>query len=309
MFWVKMAAGIFEQGAVYALGNFDGVHNGHQALLAAAKSMAQPLGLPTVAMTFSPHPRRFFAPHLPPFQLTDSAQKDALLRQAGADAVLVLPFGADLAAMRAEDFVHKILLERCHARGIVAGEDFRFGHDRAGDMARLADWVEPEHISVLPLSPVRDAQGQRYAASTIRTLLQAGQVRAAAALLGRDWGLRGMVAHGDKRGRTLGFPTANFALGDYQRPLYGVYAARGRRLADGSTLDGVANIGRRPTVDGSREWLEVHFFDFSDEIYDEAWEISLHELIRPEQRFNGVDQLIGAIRQDCATARKMLSRT
>jgi riboflavin kinase/FMN adenylyltransferase len=295
------------QSAVYALGNFDGVHRGHQALIAAARDVAAPQRLPTVALTFAPHPRRYFAPNLPPFLLTDTAQKIELLHQAGADDVVVLPFDALLAAMPAQEFVQQVLLCQCKARGIVAGEDFRFGHNRGGDMARMVAWVNEAGGGVVrALAPVRDGQGQRYATSTARALLQAGQVKAAANILGRPWAVRGVIAHGDARGRTIGFPTANIAMGDYLRPLYGVYAVRGRRLKDGMVLDGVANFGRRPTVDGTREWLETHFFDFSADIYGEEWEISLIDLIRSEQRFDGLAQLTAAIKQDCEKARQII---
>ncbi len=304
-FWFSMLQADLG-GAVYALGNFDGVHRGHQALIAAAQDIAAPQGLPVVALTFAPHPRRFFAPNLPPFLLSDSVQKEELLRAAGVDDVRVMPFDAALAALPAQDFVQDILLKQCKARGIVAGEDFRFGHHRGGDMARMMAWAGS--VPVQAVAPVRDGQGQRYAASTARALLQAGQVKAAAHILGRPWTLRGVIAHGDKRGRELGFPTANIALGDYLRPLYGVYAVLGRRLNDGLSLTGVANIGRRPTVDGAREWLEAHFFDFNADIYDESWDISLIDLIRQEQRFDGFDALKAAIQADCVRARDVLSR-
>lgn len=297
-----------EKSAVYALGNFDGVHRGHQALIAAARDIAAPQGLPVVALTFAPHPRRFFAPQLPPFLLTDAAQKQELLRAAGADDVVTLTFDAALAAMAAEAFAHRVLQQQCQARAVVAGEDFRFGHARGGDMARLESWLAPHGIRVQPQAPVRDGQGQRYAASTARALLQAGQARAAAQLLGRPWALRGTVQHGDKRGRSIGFPTANLDLGDYLRPLYGVYAVRGRRVTDGLTLNGVANIGRRPTVGGTTERLETHFFDFNDDIYGQEWDVALLDFIRPEQRFDGLPALQAAIARDSGRAKEILQQ-
>lgn len=295
-----------KKSAVYALGNFDGVHRGHQALIAAARDIAVPQGLLVVALTFAPHPRRFFAPQLPPFLLTDAVQKTELLRAAGADEVLTLPFDAPLAAMEAEQFALTILWEQCQAGAVVAGEDFRFGHARGGDMARLAAWLAPHGIRVQAQAPVRDGQGQRYAASTARALLQAGQAQAAAQILGRSWALRGTVRHGDARGRTIGFPTANFLLGDYLHPLYGVYAVRGTRLRDGLALSGVANIGRRPTVGGVEERLEVHFFDFHGDLYGQDWDVSLVDFIRSEQRFDGLPALQEAIARDCEKARELL---
>lgn len=288
---------------VFVLGNFDGVHRGHQALVAMAKQRAEAAGLPLIALTFEPHPRRFFAPELPPFRLTLPAQKQALLRAAGVGDVRVLDFDARLAAVGAEDFVRRILVEECGARIILAGEDFRFGHDRAGDMARMAEWARGDGVEIVAVAPIRDAQGQRYAASTVRALLQSGQAQAAAEILGRPFTMHGVVAHGDKRGRQFGFPTANIDLGDYLRPQYGVYAVRARRAGDAGWLDGVANIGRRPTLDGAREWLEAHLFDFSAEIYGELWEIALADFIRPEMKFTDTDQLKAAIERDIGQAR------
>jgi len=294
-----------DKGAVYALGNFDGVHRGHQALIAAARALATPQGLPTIALTFAPHPRRYFAPDLPPFLLTNAEQKTQRLRAAGADEVLTLPFDAALAAMAAEDFAHQILQQRCKARGIIAGEDFRFGHNRSGDMDRLQTWLPA--IPVQSVAAIRDAQGQRYATSTARALLQTGQVKAAADILGYEWTIRGMVQHGDARGRQLGFPTANIALGDYLRPLYGVYAIRATRVHDGVTAQGVANIGRRPTLDGNTEWLEAHFFDWNADLYNQEWDIALAAHLRPEQRFGDLDALKTAIKRDCELAKETLS--
>lgn len=293
--------------AIYALGNFDGVHRGHQALIAAARQLADAQRLPLVALTFAPHPRRYFAPTLPPFLLTDDAHKAGLLRAAGADSVTAIPFTAALAAMTAPDFAQRILLREHNARAIVAGEDFRFGYQRAGDMQRLAEWMQPSGVAVHAVTPVRDGQGQRYATSTARALLQTAQVRAAAAILGRPWSVCGAVIHGDARGRKIGFPTANIALGDYLRPIYGVYAVRGRRLGGADWVSGVANIGLRPTVDGAGEALEVHFFDFNAEIYNQVWEIAFIDFIRPEQRFPAIEHLVAAIRQDAAAARRILA--
>lgn len=295
-------------GAVVALGNFDGVHRGHQELIAAAKKLAVAQAVPLVALTFEPHPRRFFAPNLPPFRLTSPEQKQDYLRAAGCDTVRVLTFDAQLAAMPAETFVQQVLVVECGACIIVAGEDFRFGHDRLGDMARMAEWLHGTVVTVHPVTQVRDPQGQRYAASTVRSLLQNGQAQAAAAILGRPYTITGTVAHGDQRGRGLGFPTANFALADYQRPQYGVYAVQARRVGTTGWVSGVANIGRRPTVDGLREWLEVHLFDFAAEIYDEVWEIALIDFIRAEQRFSDLTALKQAVQADIVKARTILNQ-
>ena len=167
----------------------------------------------------------------------------------------------------------------------------------------MAEWARGDGVEIVAVAPIRDAQGQRYAASTVRALLQSGQAQAAAEILGRPFTMHGVVAHGDKRGRQFGFPTANIDLGDYLRPQYGVYAVRARRAGDAGWLDGVANIGRRPTLDGAREWLEAHLFDFSAEIYGELWEIALADFIRPEMKFTDTDQLKAAIERDIGQAR------
>lgn len=303
---------IASTGMVVALGNFDGVHRGHQALIADAKALAAEHGVPLVAVTFEPHPRRFFAPALPPFRLTLPEQKHNYLCAVGCDDVRVLIFDAHLAAVSAEDFVRRMLVTEYGARVIVAGEDFRFGHGRAGDMARMKEWLHGSHVVVHAVPQVRDPQGQRYAASTVRALLQNGQVQAAAEILGRPYIMIGTVAHGDRRGRQLGFPTANIDLGDYQRPQYGVYAVHARRVGSvgeggGAWVSGVANIGRRPTLDGTREWLEVHLFDFAADIYGEVWEVALVDFIRPEKRFGDVSALKSAVQNDILRAREILN--
>jgi riboflavin kinase / FMN adenylyltransferase len=291
------------QPKLIALGNFDGVHRGHAHLLAVARDLAKDLALPLTVMSFHPHPRRFFAPDLPPFLLTCPEQKQALLTKAGVDQIITLTFDVQLAQCSAQDFAQKILTETYGARAIVAGEDFRFGHGRAGTMERLAAWL-PE-CQILAVPTVSDAAGQRYAASSLRALLHEGDMPAAAQALGRNWAIRGKVEHGDKRGRQLGFPTANIGLGEYLRPLYGVYAAKGLRLSDGLRLNGIANLGRRPTIASNQEWLEMHFFDFNAEIYDEIWEIELGRLIRREQKFVNLEALKAQITADCAIVRAL----
>ena len=293
-------------GTVLVLGNFDGVHRGHQALIAAAKVCAELRQLPLTALTFEPHPRRFFAPALPPFRLTSAEQKVHLLRAAGCDQVRILTFDGALAGVTAEDFARRILRDDCGARAIIAGEDFRFGHQRGGDMSRLKSWLEAEDIEVRAVALVRDPEGQRYAASTVRALLQTGQARAAAAILGRPYCIVGTIATGDQRGRQLGFPTANIALGEFQRPQYGVYAVRARPMAGGAEVHGVANIGRRPTVGGLQEWLEVHLFDFAADIYQQVWEITLVDFVRPEQKFADLNALQQQITRDIKIAQDIL---
>lgn len=291
--------------AVLALGNFDGVHRGHQALIAIAKQRAIALGLPLIAVTFEPHPRLYFAPQSPPFRLTVLEQKRIFLYEAGADDLLILTFDAQLAAVSAEDFTRKLLIEKYQAKLVVAGQDFRFGHDRYGDMQRMAEWASQSRVEVLAVPAVRDEQGQRYAATTVRALLQNGQTAAAAAILGRPYIIRGAIAHGDRRGREMGFPTANINLEEYLRPQYGVYAVQIRRVGEKDWLSGVANIGFRPTLDGRREWLEVHIFDFSAEIYGEVWEVAFRDFIRPEMKFRDIAELKTQIADDIVAARKL----
>jgi riboflavin kinase/FMN adenylyltransferase len=296
------------RGGAVVLGNFDGVHRGHQALIGAAAEAAKSLGAPLVVTTFEPHPRSFFAPHDPPFRLTPFRSKAILLQALGVDVLLVLTFDRAMSHVGAEDFVQQVLVDGLAARHVTVGDDFRFGHRRGGDVGMLERMGQEAGFSLNLVAPVAAADGEVYSSTRVREHLATGKPAHAAALLGRPFEIEGRVLHGDQRGRTIGFPTANLELDGYLRPAFGVYAVRAG-IGDGDApewFDGVANLGRRPTVDGERLLLEPHLFDFEREIYGEHLRIALIEYIRPEQRFDGLDALKAQIAEDCVTARRIL---
>ena len=293
------------RGGIVALGNFDGFHAGHQAVVGRAVSRARAEGRPALVATFDPHPVRHFKPDLPPFRLTTLDQRERLFGEAGADAMLVFHFGAELAQVTAPDFVTDYLVSRVGAAGVVTGEDFTFGKGRGGNVEVLKMLGQANRISVDAVAPVAD-EGEPVSSSRIREALEAGDCATAARLLTRPFAIEGMVEHGDERGRTLGFPTANIALGPYLRPRFGVYAVRGR-LADGRMLDGVANLGTRPMFDPPKEWLEPHFLDFDGDLYDRRVEVELISFIRDEARFDTLDELAAQIAADGAEARRRLA--
>jgi riboflavin kinase/FMN adenylyltransferase len=291
------------RGATVALGNFDGVHLGHASLIRAAHA-ARP-DAPLAVLTFEPHPREVFRPDDPPFRLTLSAERADALAGLGVDLLYELPFNHAFSLMTAEDFVGKVLHEGLGARHLVSGQDFAFGHRRGGDAAFLAARAEALGMGLTLVPPVTDAQGP-LSSTRIRRALQDGYPERATAELGRAWTIRGMVSHGDKRGRTIGFPTANVALGRHLEPARGVYAVT-VRLADGTMHKGVANIGRRPTVNaGTESRLEVNLFDFDGDLYDTDITVALHAYIRAEVKFSGLDALKSQIAADAAEARKIL---
>lgn len=287
------------------MGNFDGVHLGHQAVIGAALAAARAAGAPALAVTFEPHPRRLFQPGLPPFRLTPPRAKLELLSDLGLDAALVLRFDKRLAAEEADHFVERILVSALAARYVVIGHDFNFGRGRGGSPATLAAAGRRLDFAVTAVPAQSSADGETYSSTSIRAHLQAGEPRRAAALLGRPWRIAGPVRHGDKRGRTIGFPTANLALGTYLRPMAGVYAVRA--TIGGRQVDGVANIGNRPTVDGQDFRLEAHLFDFAEDIYGLRLGVDLIAFLRPEMRFPGLDALTAQIARDVEAARQALA--
>ena len=293
------------RGGIVALGNFDGFHKGHQAVVARAVSRARAEGRPALVATFDPHPVRFFAPDVPPFRLTTLDQRQRLFAEAGADAMLVFHFDAALASVMAPDFVTDYLVSRIGAAGVVTGEDFTFGKGRGGNVEVLKLLGQANRISVDSVSPVNDG-GEPVSSSRIREALQAGDCETATSLLTRPFAIEGEVEHGDKRGRKLGYPTANIALGNYLRPRFGVYAVRGR-LPRGRVLDGVANLGVRPMFDPPKELLEPYFFDFEGRLYGRRIEVELISFIRTEERFDDLDALKVQIARDCDEARRRLA--
>lgn len=293
------------RGGVIALGNFDGFHAGHQAVVGRAVRHARDEGRPAIVATFDPHPVRFFKPDVAPFRLTTLDQRQELFAAAGADAMLILPFDATLAGTTAEDFITELLLDRYGAAGVVTGADFVFGKGRGGDVVTLADHARRLGFFTEMVAPVDDAE-EVISSSRIREALQAGDCATAARLLTRPFTVRGVVQHGDKNGRLLGFPTANIDMGNYLRPRYGIYAVTGK-LPDGRVLKGAANLGIRPSFDPPKELLEPHFFDFSEDLYGQEIDVAFHAFIRPEAKFDDMDALMAQIATDCDEAKRLLA--
>ncbi len=293
------------RGAIVALGNFDGFHLGHRRVVAEAVDWARAEGRPAIVATFDPHPVRHFAPHLPPFRLTTLAQREELFAEAGADGMLVFAFDDGLAATPAETFVSDLLARQIGAAGVVTGENFTFGKGRGGDVALLAGEGAKHGIAARALGPVMDA-GLAVSSSRIRDALKAADCETATRLLTRPFAIRGIVTHGDKRGRAIGYPTANLEMGKYLRPRYGIYAVTGRLLDSGEVLKGAANLGIRPSFDPPRELLEPYFFDFSGDLYGREIEVALHHFLRPEAKFESIEALTAQMEQDCDQARRLL---
>ncbi|MBM3541355.1 MAG: bifunctional riboflavin kinase/FAD synthetase [Alphaproteobacteria bacterium] len=296
------------KGSVAALGNFDGVHLGHRAVIARAGALARARKAPLAVVTFEPHPRRHFQPEAAPFRLTPLDAKARALAALGIDHLFVLRFGAALAQLGAAAFVSEVLIGRLDLACAVTGYNFSFGKGREGDAAALATLGAPHGLAVERVAPEMDPDGEVCSSSRVRALLAEGQVRCAAALLGREFEIEGVVATGARLGNTIGFPTANLCLGEYARPALGVYAVR-CAVDDGGParwIAGAANIGKRPTVGGAEERLEAHLFDFSGDLYGKRLRVALVEHLRPERKFDGLDALKAQIAEDCRRARALL---
>jgi riboflavin kinase/FMN adenylyltransferase len=304
---LTLAGGIPEalRGSIVALGNFDGFHLGHQAVVGRAIQRGFHERRPVIVATFDPHPVRFFKPDVPPFRLTTLDQREALFAHAGADAMLVFEFGEELRSTSAEDFVTELLSRRIGAAGVVTGDDFTFGKMRGGNVGLLRSLGAEHGIVAETVAPVLLGD-KRISSGRIREALEAGETATATRLMSRDFAIEGAVQDGDKRGRELGYPTANLGLGDYQRPRYGIYAVRAT-LDDGSEHPGVASLGIRPTFDPPTELLEAHLLDFEGDLYGQRIEIALHAFIRDERKFDDVDALVAHMREDEAQARHLLA--
>jgi riboflavin kinase/FMN adenylyltransferase len=290
------------RGATIALGNFDGVHLGHAAVLRAAHAARPDRTL--AVLTFEPHPREFFRPQDPPFRLTLAPERAAALAALGVGSLYELPFDANFSHLTAEQFVADVLHKGLGAANLACGADFAFGHRRGGDILLLAARAEALGIGLTIVPPVADAQGP-ISSTRIRRLLQDGYPERAAGLLGRPYAIRGEVMHGDARGRTIGFPTANIYLKQHLEPARGVYAVTAR-LPDGGEAKGVANIGLRPTVGGSVSRLEAHLFDFAGDLYGAEVTVALRGFLREEKKFESFDALKAQILVDAAQARTKL---
>jgi riboflavin kinase / FMN adenylyltransferase len=292
-------------GAVVALGNFEGVHQGHRVVIDRAVALARKLGKPAAVLTFEPHPRAFFRPSEPVFRLSDERAKLRLLADTALDGAILLTFDAALAQLPAEDFVGKILCDWLHISGAVVGFDFHFGKGRAGSPEFLTAEGKRRGFVVETVAEVKDA-GRRFSSGAIRTALAAGDVTDAAALLGFPWFVSGDVIHGEKRGRDLGFPTANLRLDPGCGLRHGIYAVR--VAVDGRLYGGVASFGRRPTFDNGAPLLEVFLFDFSGDLYGKTIDVAFIGWIRPEEKFTSVDDLVTRMNEDSRQARAMLAK-
>ena len=301
------------RGAAVAIGNFDGVHLGHRAVLAQTAEIAGRLKCPFGALIFEPHPREFFDPGAPRFRLTALRDKARLLQLLGIDLLYVERFDAELASRPAADFVDRILVDGLGVSHIVVGYDFRFGHGRTGDTLLLKQAGEAAGFGVTVIDAVTTtASGEPYSSSRIREHLAGGRPRRAAELLGHWWAVEGHVITGDQRGRTIGFPTANLRLSEVIEPMHGVYAVRVQILdkagepADAVIYQGVANLGLRPTFAKQEVVLEINLFDFSGDLYGRLLRVSFVEFIRAERKFDGLDSLKAQIAADSNTARGLL---
>jgi riboflavin kinase/FMN adenylyltransferase len=292
------------RGGVIALGNFDGFHAGHQAVVASAVARARAERRPAIVATFDPHPVRLFVPDAPPFRLTTLEQRERLFAAAGADAMLVFNFTRELAARSAEEFVH-MLIEQLGAATVVTGEDFTFGRGRTGNVDVLNTIGFPLGLMTQAIAPVIDEGGEVISSSRIRDALEAGDCATATRLLTRPFTIEGEVIHGDKRGREIGFPTANMEMDRYLRPAYGIYAVR-VRLPGGQCFDGAANLGIRPTFDPPKELLESYLFDFTGDLYGQTIEIELIERLRGEAKFESLGALVSQMDADVIRARDVL---
>jgi riboflavin kinase / FMN adenylyltransferase len=294
------------------MGNFDGLHRGHAVLIGQARDLAHAQGRPAGVLTFEPHPRSVFVPTTEPFRLTPFRVKERELARLGVDLLFVQHFDLGFASKSAEEFVAEVIVGAIGASHVVVGWDCTFGNRRRGTPDLLRDAGRQHGFGVTVLDPVRGDNATVYSSTHIRELLKAGKPREAAVLLGRYWEIDGRVATGDRRGRTIGFPTANLGLDDYLHPAFGVYAVRVSGDGpddplDGCTVDGVANIGLRPTVGTLAPRLEAHLFDTDLDLYGRHLRVALIEFIRPERKFAGLQELKAQIAADAGCAREILA--
>lgn len=292
----------FPQGCVLTIGNFDGVHRGHQQVLANLKRQAQALGLPAVVMVFEPQPKEFFSADEAPARLTTLAEKLEHLASLDIDAVACMAFNPRFRSLSAQQFVDDVLVAGLNVKALIVGDDFRFGCDRSGDFDFLNQAGAQQGFSVTDTQTLQ-AEGQRVSSTLIRSHLQQGDLSGAAELLGRDFAISGRTAHGQKLGRQLGVPTANTLLKRAKVPLAGVFAVTVQSEGDKTIYQGVANIGLRPTVGGTRAVLETHLFDFSGDLYGKRLCVTFKQKIRDEKRFDGLDALTAAIQNDIQQAK------
>jgi riboflavin kinase/FMN adenylyltransferase len=294
-------------GAVVTLGNFDGVHLGHQAVIGEARKIAQAEGRKLAVLTFEPHTREFFRPQDPPFRLTPLRAKLHALDLLGVDQVVALAFDRAFSELSPDEFAERVLARGLRVGHAVAGATFRYGSKKAGAMDSLKQVGAALGFGVTAVDPVSALDGTVYSATAIRHLIVDGDLRRASTLLGRDWEIDGHVISGDRRGRELGFPTANIKLTGYLRPAFGIYAVRARLDRPGEPwIDGVANLGIRPMWRTQEPMLEVHLFDFAADIYGQVLRVRLIERLRPEANFATIDELVQQVELDKRAAREAL---
>lgn len=294
-----------QRGAAVAVGAFDGVHRGHQAVIASARAAAQRLGAPLAVVSFDPHPRRLFQPEAAPFRLMTADQMARAMAPLGVDRLYLIPFDREMAGMTDEEFARRVLSEGLGVAHAAVGFDFTFGKGRSGSPEALRTYGQELGFTVSVTDRIDDVSGLKLSSSAVREALKAGDMNRAAAILGRPFAIQGEVIHGEKRGRTIGVPTANIAMGDYMRPAYGVYATR-TRLPDGRVVNGVANLGVRPMFEIEQPLLEVWLLDFNESLYGQTLETELIAFLRGEMKFDGLDALKVQIEADAATARGVL---
>ncbi|OZB06298.1 MAG: riboflavin biosynthesis protein RibF [Idiomarina sp. 34-48-12] len=293
------------RGCVLTIGNFDGVHLGHQAVLAQVKAQALARGVPATVMTFEPQPQELFQPDKAPARLTNFREKHMALREQGIDRHIVIEFNRKFSNLPAREFIERVLVEMLGVQFLVVGDDFRFGHGREGDFAMLQRAGAELGFEVVDTQSYRQQQ-QRVSSTAIRQCLSDGDFTHAAAMLGRPYAFEGRVVHGEKKGRTIGFPTANIQLKRLHSPLQGVFAVQ-VQCNDGKMHAGVANIGRRPTLNGERVQLEVHLFDFAGDLYGQQLRVMPTHFIRAEKKFADFAQLQQQIAADAEKARTILA--
>ncbi len=296
------------RGAVVAIGNFDGVHRGHQAVIGKAQRLAREFEAPAGVLTFEPHPRRFFQPDCPPFRLTPFRVKTRLIQALGADCLYALPFNKALASLTAEEFVYYVLARGLGVRHVVVGDNFHFGRQRGGNPELLVQLGRQHGFGVTVMRRVLSAGTEPYSSSHVREQLKSGNPTRAALLLGRYFEIEGRVRHGAKRGRQLGYPTANIGLADTLHPAFGVYAVRAQLYGGGGKwLAGVANIGISPMFNYRTPLLEVHLFDFQGDLYGKHLRVALVDHLRGEMKFDSLDGLIQQMNEDSKRARVTLA--
>jgi riboflavin kinase / FMN adenylyltransferase len=296
-----------ERGTVAALGNFDGVHLGHQSVIREAGRIARERGVRLSVLTFEPHPRMLFQRDPEPFRLTTSDSRAEALTDIGVELLFELAFDQEFSQLAAEDFAPRILGDMLGLKHVVCGYDFVFGHRRRGNPELLESQGIEHGIGVTRMDAVTEEDGAVYSSTRVRQCIAEGDPVGAAELLGRPWSFTGVVEHGDQRGRTIGFPTCNTRIIDLVQPAHGVYAIQVRIGDEDGWLPGVANFGRRPTVNDRGALFEAHLFDLDRDLYDTALTIRVIDFIRPEMRFSGLDALTAQIAADAARAREILA--